>query len=77
MMAHLKMSVVEVTADENSLTHALLISMARLRNDPHYQAYRKGLNILPKVNESLQASGVDLSRAGEIPELQAFQRHFS
>ena len=77
-MVHLKRSIVEVKAKDNCLAHALVIAVARVRNDPNYQAYRKGYKkILPKVRELLQASGVDLSRGGGIPELQAFQRHLS
>jgi hypothetical protein len=76
VMAHLKRSIVEVKAKENCLAHALIIAIARVTNDPNYQSYRKGWKILPKVRELLQASGVDLSRGGGIPELRAFQRHF-
>jgi hypothetical protein len=76
-MAHLKRSIVEVKARDNCLAHALVIAVARVTNDPNYKAYRQGRKILPKVRELLQASGVDLSRGGGIPELQAFQRHLS
>jgi hypothetical protein len=41
-MTHLKRSIVEVQARENSLAHALVIAMARITNDPNYQSYRKG-----------------------------------
>jgi len=75
VMAHLKRSIVEVKATENCLAHALVIAKARLTNYPDYKVYRQGRKILPKVNELLQASGVDLSREGGSPELQAFQRH--
>jgi hypothetical protein len=74
-MAHLKRSIVEVRAEENCLAHALVIAIARVTNDPNYKSYRRGWKILPKVRELLKASGVDLSRGGGIPELQAFQRH--
>jgi hypothetical protein len=76
-MTHLKRSIVEVKAKENCLAHALVIAVARVTNDPDYQVYRHGWKILPKVREMLQATGVDLSRGGGIPELQAFQRHLS
>ena len=78
VMAHLKRSTVEVKAKENCLAHALVIAVARVTNDPNYQAHIKGYKkILTKVRELLQASGVDLNRGGGIPELQAFQRHLS
>ena len=76
-MAQLKRSIVQVKAKENCLAHALVIAISRVMNDPNYKAYRQGRKILPKVRELLQASGVDLSRGGGIPELQAFQRHLS
>jgi hypothetical protein len=72
VMAHLKRSIVEVKA-ANCLRHALVIAMAKLTNDPNYIQYRMGRKkIMPKVRELLQAAGVDLSRGGGIPELQAF-----
>jgi hypothetical protein len=76
VMAHLKRSIVEVKAKENCLAYALVIVIARVKNDPDYKAYRQGRKILPKVRELLHASGVDLGGGGGIPELQAFQRHF-
>jgi hypothetical protein len=76
-MAHLKRGIVEVKAKENCLAHALVITIARLRNDPYYQAYRHGRKILPKVRELLQAKGFDLSTEGGMLGLQAFQHHLS
>jgi hypothetical protein len=40
VMAHLKTSVVEVKAEEDSLAHALIIAIAKLTNHPNYKAYR-------------------------------------
>jgi hypothetical protein len=69
---------VEVKAKENCLAHAFVIAVAKLTNDPGYVQYRMGRKkILAKVHELLQASGVDLSRGGGIPEIQAVQRHLS
>jgi hypothetical protein len=51
VMACLKRSIVEVKDEENCLPHALVIAVARVNNDPHYQAYRKGRKMLPKVHE--------------------------
>ena len=76
-MAHLKPSIVEAKAEENCLAHALVIALARATNDPDCKAYRQGRKILPNVCGLLQAAGVDLRRGGEIPKLQAFQRHLS
>ena len=33
---HLKGSIVEVRAEENCLVHALIITIARLNNDPNW-----------------------------------------
>ena len=77
VMAQLKRSIVKVVAEENCLAHALIIAVARLTNDPNYKAYIQGRKILPKVRELLEVTGVDLSNGGGIPELTAFQRHFS
>jgi hypothetical protein len=77
VMAHLKLSIVKLVTEENCLARALLIAVARLTNDPNYTAYRKGRKILPKVRELLEVTGVDLINGGGMPELTAFQRHFS
>jgi hypothetical protein len=69
VMAHPNRRIVEVRAEENCLTHALVIAMARVTNDPNYQSYWRGWDILPKVRELIQASGVNLRRGGGIPEL--------
>jgi hypothetical protein len=37
-MVHLKRSIIEVKADENCPTNAVIISIARLTNDPNYSA---------------------------------------
>jgi hypothetical protein len=37
-MAHLKKSIITVTAEDNCLAHALIIAVARLTNDPDYKA---------------------------------------
>jgi hypothetical protein len=43
-----------VKAKENCLAHALVIAMAKVKNDLDYKAYRQGRKILPKVRELLQ-----------------------
>jgi len=53
VMAHLKRSIVEVNAKKNCPAHALLISVARVRNYHNHLAYRKWCKILPKVRELL------------------------
>ena len=47
VMAHLKESIVEVKAADNSLVHALIITISRLYNYPNYNSYRKGWKIRP------------------------------
>ena len=49
IMAHLKKSIVEVKAEENCLTHALIIAIARVDNNANYKAYRQGRKIRPVV----------------------------
>jgi len=46
VVAHLKTSIVEVNAEENCLAHALVISIAKVENDPDLKAYRKGKKIV-------------------------------
>jgi hypothetical protein len=67
---------VRVNADEKCLAHALVIAIAKVQNDPDYEAYRKGRKIRPKVQRLLATTGIDLSRSGAIPELEGFQDHF-
>jgi hypothetical protein len=75
-LAHLKKSIVHVNANTNCLAHALIIAIARVDNDPNYNSYRRGYKIHPEVYRLLKATGVDLSRGGEIPELESFQQYF-
>ena len=62
----------KVKAKENCLAYAIVIAVARVTNDPDYQAYRKTGKVLPKVRELLQAAGVDLSRGGGSPNYMHF-----
>ena len=76
VMARLKTSVVDVKAGENFLAHALIISIAKLENDPDYKAYRKGRKIRQVVQTLLETTGTDLSKGAGIPELVRCQEHF-
>jgi len=76
VMAHLKTSIVEVEAEENCLAHALVISIAKVENDPNYKAYRKGRKIRQVVQTLLETTGIDLSNVAGIPELLRFQENF-
>ena len=75
-MAHLKKSIVEVKTEENCLAHALVIAIAKVENDPNYKAYSKDRKIRHAVQTLLDATGIDLSNGGWIPELMRFQEHF-
>jgi len=75
-MAHLKTSIVEVKAEENCLAHALVISIAKMDNDPDYKANRKGRKIRQVVQTLLETTGIDLSNGAGIPELVRFREHF-
>ena len=76
VMAHLKTSIVEVKAEENCLAHALVISIAKVENDPDYKAYRQGRKIRQVVQTLLETTSIDLSKEAGIPELVRFQEHF-
>jgi hypothetical protein len=75
-MVRLKRSIIEVKAAENCLAHALIISIARVTNDPNYKSYRMGNKIRPVVDRLLETTGIDLSDGGGLPELVRFQEHF-
>ena len=75
-MAHLKTSIVEVKAEENCLAYALVISIAKVENDPDYKAYRQGRMRRQVVQTLLETTGIDLSNGAGIPELVRFQEHF-
>jgi hypothetical protein len=46
-MTHLKMSFVQVKAENNYLAHTLVLAIAKLTNELNYVAYRKGRKIRP------------------------------
>ena len=75
-LAHLKRSVIEVKAENNCLAHALIVAIARLEKYPNYQSYRKGKKIHPVVACLLEATVIDLTNGGGIPELIRFQKNF-
>jgi hypothetical protein len=66
-MVHLKRSIVEVKGEENCLAYALIISNAKLTNDPDYKALRQGRKIRPVVDHLLATTGIDLSNGGGYP----------
>jgi hypothetical protein len=74
VMAHFKMSVVEVKAENNCLACALIIAIARVTNDPNYNTYRKGRKIRPVIDKLLKTTGIDLKDGGGIPEVSEFQK---
>jgi hypothetical protein len=76
-MAHLKRGIIQIKATENCLAHALIIAIAKIRNDPNYNSYRYGYKIYPAVHALLEETGIELKAGGGIPELIKFQEHFS
>jgi hypothetical protein len=58
------------------MANALIISIARLNNDPNYKAYSQGRKILLAVDHLLETTGIKLANSGDIPELIKFQEHF-
>jgi len=75
-LVHLKRSIVKVKAAEVYLAHALIISIARLTNDPNYKAFRQENKILPAVDHLLATIGINLTNGGGFPQLIKFQEHF-
>jgi len=71
-MAHLKTRIVEVKAEETCLAHALIISIAKVENDPDYKAYQQGRKIRQVVQKLLENTGIDLSNGAGNPELVRF-----
>jgi hypothetical protein len=76
VMAHLKRNIIEVKAEDKCLAHALIIAVARLTNDPNYNACRRGYKIHPVVDRLLEVAGIDLTEGGGYPELARFQEHY-
>jgi hypothetical protein len=71
-MATLKNSFVEVKAENNCLAHVLVISIAKLTNDPDYVAYRKEGTIRAAVNHLLMMTSIDMTNGGGSLELMKF-----
>ena len=76
VMAHLKTSVVKLQATDDNLAHAIIIAIAKVKNDPDHKAYRHGRKIRPVVQKLLAKTGIDLSGGGVFPEILKFQEHF-
>ena len=76
VMAHLKKSIVQVKSETNCLSHALIIAIAKVTEDPNYKAYMPERKIYPRVDQQLVATGISLENGGGIPELERFQDHF-
>ena len=74
VIAHLTSSIVEVKAEENCLTHALLIAIARVDNDANYKAYRQGRKIRPVVQALQKVTGIDPTNGGRSPNLNFVRR---
>jgi len=47
LIAHPKLSIEEIKAENNCLAHALLVAIVRVDNDANYKAYLKGRMIDP------------------------------
>ena len=73
-LAHLKRSIVRVSAEKDCLAHALIIAIAKLKGDANYTAYRQGRKIGPQVRRLLEATGKKSGRWGRDPRTQAIPR---
>jgi hypothetical protein len=75
-MGNFKKSIINVKGEVNRLARALIISIARLTDDPDYKAFRQERKIRPFVDNLLSTTGIDFVNGGGIPELIKFQEHF-
>ena len=69
VMAHLKRSIVELKAEQNSLVHALVIAISRLEEDPNHNSYLRGSTIRPVVRNVCHMICNHLTKGAKIPEL--------
>ena len=60
-MAQLKTSVVDLKAEGNCLSHAIIISIGKSENNQEYLAYRRGYKIRPAVQKLFAKTGINLS----------------
>jgi hypothetical protein len=67
VMSHIKRIMIDVKAEINCLVHALIIVVTKATNNSNYKAYRKGWKIFPAVQNSLQTTGIVLSKGAGIP----------
>jgi len=67
---------VKVKAERYCLSYALVITIAKITNDPNYKSYRDGRKIGPVVQRLLETTGINLERGGGIRELTRFQEYF-
>jgi hypothetical protein len=63
-MAHLKRSIVVVKAEYNCLSHALIIAIAKVDDNPNYTSYSDCRKIRPVVQNVLVTTGVDVYGGG-------------
>jgi len=77
-MANLKMSIVEVKAEQNTncLAQALLTAIVKVKNYLAYKAYRQKCKIRHAVQTLLKTTGIGLSNGAGILELFRFQENF-
>jgi hypothetical protein len=61
---------------QNELSRPRIFTIARVDNDQNYNSHRREYKIRSEVDRLLEATGVDLSRGGGIPELESFQHYF-
>ena len=77
VLSAIKNSIVVVKAPFLCLAHELIIAMVRVNGDQKYKSYRDGKYLKTPVDDTLKASGVDLSHGRGLEEIRQFQAHFS
>jgi hypothetical protein len=76
VLSAVKKSIVVVKASVLCLTHALVIAIAWVNNNPKYKSYRNGRGLKEPVQDLLKASGVDLSNGGVWNNFDSFSSSF-
>ena len=74
VMAHLKKVIVQDKSENNCLAHALIIDIAKLTDEPNYEAYRRGGKYTPKAIRYLRRQVSAMLMVGESPNSKVFRR---
>jgi hypothetical protein len=57
------------------LAHAIIISVAKLTNNPNYDSYHRGYKIIPEVQHLFQTTVFNVDNGAGMPEITRIQEH--